>query len=88
MGEWRLYPRDWPRCLVCGRETLDGHLTCGRAACREGEPWARLTSRPWTCLAYLDDGRLCGARATTVDPTRGIMVCPAHAPDARSEAYG
>jgi len=29
------YPADWPRCH-CGRPALDGHVTCGAAACDEG----------------------------------------------------
>jgi hypothetical protein len=33
-----------------------------------------------TCLAYRDDGMLCDSRATTVDPERGMVVCPEHAP--------
>jgi hypothetical protein len=79
MGEFRLYPRDWPRCPACGREALDGHITCGRAACSEAEQRVRLIPRPFTCLACLDDGTLCGARATTADPKRIIMVCLEHA---------
>ena len=31
-----LYPRDWPDCPGCGRPALDGHITCGEAACDEG----------------------------------------------------
>lgn len=34
------YPDDWPRC-ACGDFALDGHLTCGRAACSESEARAR-----------------------------------------------
>jgi hypothetical protein len=30
------YPPDWPQCPSCGAPALDGHLTCGRPACREG----------------------------------------------------
>jgi hypothetical protein len=84
MSELRWYPQDWPRCPACGREVLDGHLTCGRAACGEAAQRAQLPPKPFTCLASLDDGRLCGARATTVDPQRMLMVCPAHAPQERN----
>lgn len=31
-GQYRMYPPSWPRC-DCGRECLDGSLTCGDAAC-------------------------------------------------------
>lgn len=31
------YPDDWPRCPGCGAPALDGHITCGRAACDEAE---------------------------------------------------
>lgn len=27
-----MYPPNWPRC-DCGQACLDGHLTCGNAAC-------------------------------------------------------
>ena len=27
-----MYPEGWPKC-DCGRPVLDGHLTCGDAAC-------------------------------------------------------
>jgi hypothetical protein len=30
------YPEGWPRCVSCGDEAMDGHLTCGRANCNEG----------------------------------------------------
>lgn len=30
-----LYPAGWPRCPVCGEPALDGHITCGAAACNE-----------------------------------------------------
>lgn len=32
-----LYPANWPRCPKCGDHALDGHITCGKAECREGE---------------------------------------------------
>lgn len=32
-----MYPSDWPRCPVCGDFAMDGHITCGRAQCNEGE---------------------------------------------------
>lgn len=31
------YPDDWPMCPVCGELALDGHITCGKAQCNEGE---------------------------------------------------
>lgn len=30
-----IYPLGWPRCVWCESPVLDGHLTCGRAACSE-----------------------------------------------------
>jgi hypothetical protein len=83
MSELRWYPQDWPRCPVCGSEVLDGHVTCGRAACGEAAQRVQLLPEPFTWLASLDDGRLCGTRATTVDPQRILLVCPAHAPQER-----
>lgn len=80
MSEYRLYPRDWPRCPACGREALEGHVTCGRVACCEAEQRVHLTPRPYTCMAYLDDDILCDERAITVDLARGIVVCAIHAP--------
>lgn len=68
-----------PRCPQCGDVALDGHLTCGRAACEEGRQRAQRQRGPLTCLAYREDGTLCGELATTVDPERMIMVCAAHA---------
>lgn len=32
------------------------------------------------CIAYLNDGRICGAPACVLDLQRGGMVCWAHAP--------
>ena len=32
------------------------------------------------CVAYCDDGTICGKPALIVDPQRGGMVCKAHAP--------
>lgn len=32
-----MYPPNWPQCPVCGLPAMDGHITCGGAACREGE---------------------------------------------------
>ncbi len=34
------------------------------------------------CIAYRDDGRICGAPAMVVDVQRGGMVCRKHAPTA------
>lgn len=34
-----------------------------------------------TCIAYREDGRLCGAPAPILDPQRGGMVCRLHQPD-------
>lgn len=31
------YPVGWPKCPGCGQPALDGHITCGDVACREGE---------------------------------------------------
>jgi len=31
------YPPNWPRCPVCDDYALDGHITCGRVECNEGE---------------------------------------------------
>ena len=36
---------------------------------------------PATCLAYTDDGRLCRAPASILDPQRGGPVCLEHALD-------
>lgn len=33
---------------------------------------------PPTCIAYLDDGTICGQHATVVDAQRGGMVCSDH----------
>lgn len=30
-----MYPKNWPRCIVCDDYALDGHITCGRAECNE-----------------------------------------------------
>jgi hypothetical protein len=30
------YPPDWPKCPACGKPAMDGHITCGQAACNEG----------------------------------------------------
>jgi hypothetical protein len=75
-----------PRCPQCGDVALDGHLTCGRAACEEGRQRAQRQSGPLTCLAYRADGTLCGERATTVDTVRMIMVCPEHATQTEEQA--
>ena len=32
------------------------------------------------CIAYKDDGTICGKPATVLDPQRGGMVCKEHAP--------
>jgi hypothetical protein len=32
-----IYPKDWPRCPSCGDFALDGHITCGRLQCKEGD---------------------------------------------------
>lgn len=32
------------------------------------------------CIAYREDGRLCGEPASVLDVHRGGMVCEAHAP--------
>lgn len=29
------YPPGWPKCVSCDLPALDGHLTCGNAACDE-----------------------------------------------------
>jgi hypothetical protein len=29
------YPADWPKCPSCGAPAMDGHITCGKAACDE-----------------------------------------------------
>lgn len=34
-----------------------------------------------TCIAYREDGRLCGAPAPILDPGRGGYVCRLHQPD-------
>ena len=34
-----------------------------------------------TCIAYREDGRICGAPAPILDPQRGGMVCRLHQPD-------
>lgn len=31
------HPAGWPACPGCGRPALDGHITCGNAACAEGD---------------------------------------------------
>jgi hypothetical protein len=36
-----MYPPDWPRCPVCDEPALDGHITCGKAACNEAEQRVR-----------------------------------------------
>jgi hypothetical protein len=84
MSELRWYPPDWPRCPACGSAVLDGHVTYGRAACGEAAQRTPRPPRPFRCLASLDDGRLCGARATTIDPQRMLMVYSTHAPQGRN----
>jgi len=37
MENFMFYPPNWPRCPVCGDYALDGHITCGRYECNEGE---------------------------------------------------
>ena len=32
-----MYPTNWPRCPKCNDYALDGHITCGRFECNEGE---------------------------------------------------
>ena len=44
--------------------------------------------RGWACLAYRDDGRLCGRLAVAVDPERGIPVCRHHAQTALVRTEG
>jgi hypothetical protein len=78
-----MYPPNWPKCPVCGGDALDGKVTCGRAACQDRVQRVQRLERR-TCLAYRDDGRLCGEPATTVDPVQMIVVCPEHAPQERS----
>jgi hypothetical protein len=31
------YPLNWPQCPICDDYALDGHITCGRVQCDEGE---------------------------------------------------
>lgn len=31
----KTYPAHWPKCPSCGGPAMDGHITCGRAACDE-----------------------------------------------------
>lgn len=31
------YPSTWPKCMLCDRPRLDGHLTCGAASCSESQ---------------------------------------------------
>ena len=35
------------------------------------------------CIAYREDGKLCGEVATILDEQRGGMVCAKHAPKAK-----
>ena len=37
---------------------------------------------PPKCIAYREDGRICGRPATVIDQQRGGMVCQEHAPPA------
>jgi hypothetical protein len=80
------YSPNWPKCPVCGDDALDGKLTCGRVACMDHARRVQRLER-LTCLAYLDDGRLCGEPATTVDPERGMVVCLEHAPHPHAPQY-
>lgn len=41
--------------------------------------WLGKDERTWACLAYREDGRLCGRPAVTIDSQRGIPVCRQHA---------
>jgi hypothetical protein len=49
-----------------------------------------LTGQPVTgttvCIAYREDGLLCRAPATILDPQRGGLVCVQHVPAAVAEA--
>lgn len=31
------YPENWPRCPICGDFAMDGHITCGKFECNEGD---------------------------------------------------
>lgn len=41
------YPTDWPRCPCCGDFALDGHITCGRFQCNEGEQRRKRDEERW-----------------------------------------
>lgn len=45
------YPANWPRCPNCGDYALDGHITCGRAACDEGGQRRQRERDPQAILA-------------------------------------
>ncbi len=49
---------------------------------RAHEDWMRQYDQLLTygCIAYREDGTICGAPASVLDTQRGGMVCTAHAP--------
>jgi hypothetical protein len=58
------YPENWPRCPNCGDFALDGHITCGRVECDEGdarrrkaEEWADLIEQGPLIITVLPESR-------------------------------
>jgi hypothetical protein len=49
-----MYPPNWPKCPACGEPALDGHITCGQAACGPESRW-RSTKRPRLTQADVDE---------------------------------
>ena len=54
-----IYPKDWPRCPLCGDFALDGHITCGSVECNEGEA-RRERDRTRSAPPEPSDGRVVG----------------------------
>ena len=42
-----MFPKNWPKCPVCGDEALDGHITCGKFQCNEGEQRRKRDAEHW-----------------------------------------
>jgi hypothetical protein len=69
------YPTTWPRCPSCGKPALDGHLTCGAAACNEGEA-RRLEERRWRLRTRLAQMVAEGPRLHDGSVPRGPLFDP------------
>jgi hypothetical protein len=63
-----------------GPRSLGRRDDAGASSRSNTTPSSPLPPRPGACMAYRDDGRVCGQPATTLDHARGGFVCDKHRP--------